>query len=148
MHHRALTEPRLPHKQRHTLSGKHRSVKGGRRVWAREDGGRERQEARGWQWHKQALGSVGGDETESKYSNLLLTINKYVIKPLRLCYYKKIAVVLPRNLKWNIYWQWQSTETGDSLDLLREKWDTFLITHFLNNAYINPNVISVNMLLL
>lgn len=63
------------------------------------DGERERQEARGWRWHRQASGGVGGDETASKYSKLIPTINKYVIKPLGLCYYKKMAVMPPRNRK-------------------------------------------------
>lgn len=42
---------------------------------SQRDGERERQEADRWQQHRQALGGVGGDETESKYSNLILTIN-------------------------------------------------------------------------
>lgn len=84
---------RLPHKQCHTLSGKHCSVKGGQWVWARDM--EKKRDSR----HRQASGGVGSDKTESKYSNLILTINKYVIKPFGLCYYKIMAVMLRRNQK-------------------------------------------------
>lgn len=105
---------------------------------SQRDGKRERQEGRGWQWRRQASGGVGSDE--SKYSNLIPTINKCVINPLGSCYYKKMAVMLPRN------WKAQcpeglltvtSTDTGDSLCLRTENRTTSPITCLITDILIS-----------